>query len=434
MDNIYNIDGKVPIAKAIPFGLQHVLAMFVANIAPILIVSEACGLSAQDKGKLIQVAMIVAGIGSLIQMFPIKWIGARLPIVMGISFTFVSVFCYVGPRYGYGAVIGAVIIGGLVEALLGLFAKFWRRIITPIVAASVVTAIGFSLLSVGANSFAGGVGAADFGSWKNWLLGVVTLLCCLLFNIFAKGYLKQLSVLFGLGVGYVLAICIGKVDFSALFGVGVISLPKLLPYQPEFNVSAIVSVVVIFLVSATETIGDTSAMTSSVLGREPSDREISGSLMCDGLVSSFSALFGCLPITSFSQNVGLLAMTGVVNRFAIATGACVMIVAGVFPAVGAVLATLPEAVLGGCTVMMFGTIVISGLQMLSRCGFSQRNITIAALSLGVGLGFTQVPEMFALFPDIVRTVFGENCVAVVFIVSIILDLLMPHERLEAVAE
>lgn len=162
IDNIYKIDGRVPLGRAIPFGLQHVLAMFVANIAPILIVSEACGLTTQDKARLIQTAMIIAGVGSLVQMFPIWRIGSRLPIVMGISFTFVSVFCYVGPRYGYGAVIGAIIVGGLVEGLLGFFAKYWRRIITPIVSASVVTAIGFSLLSVGANSFAGGVGSADF--------------------------------------------------------------------------------------------------------------------------------------------------------------------------------------------------------------------------------------------------------------------------------
>ena len=427
-DNIYKMDGRIPLLRALPFGLQHVLAMFVANIAPILIVSEACGLSPTDKARLIQTAMIIAGIGSLVQIFPIWRIGARLPVVMGISFTFVSVFCYVGPRYGYGAVIGAIIIGGLVEGLLGLFAKYWRRIITPLVAASVVTAIGFSLLSVGANSFAGGVGSADFGSWKNWLLGGITLLCCLLFNCFARGYYKQLSVLFGLVVGYIFAVCIGKVDFSALDGVGIVSLPTLMPFAPTFNLSAIISVVMIFLVSATETIGDTSALTSSVLGRQPTDREITGSLTCDGIVSSISACFGCMPITSFSQNVGLVAMTGVVNRIAIASGACVMILAGIFPAVGAVLATLPEAVLGGCTIMMFGTIVISGLQMLAGCGFTQRNITIAALSLSIGLGFTQVPEMFELFPDIVRTVFGENCVAVVFIVSILLELLMPREK------
>ncbi len=372
--------------------------------------------------------MLFAGIGTLIQLFTVWKLGAKLPIVMGISFTFVSVFCYVGPQWGYEAIIGAVIIGGIVEGLLGLFAKYWRKIISPIVAASVVTAIGFSLLSVGANSFAGGVGAADFGSAQNWILGSIILVCCICFNIVAKGHLKQLSVLFGLVVGYIVAIFMGMVDFSALEGVGIISLPKLLPYKPVFNLSAIVSVVMIFLVSATETIGDTSAMTNTVLNRDASDSEISGSLACDGFISSLSACFGCLPITSFSQNVGLLAMTKVVNRFTIATGAGILLLAGIFPAFGAVLATLPEAVLGGCTIMMFGNIVISGLQMIGSCGYTQRNITIAALSLSIGLGFTQVPEMFAIFPDLIRTIFAENCVAVVFITAIILNLVMPKER------
>ena len=428
MENIYTLDGKVPVLRSIPFGLQHVLAMFVANIAPIMIVTGACGLGVQDTAALIQTAMIMAGIGTLVQLFTIWKLGAKLPIVMGISFTFVSVFCYVGPRWGYGAIIGAVIVGGIIEGLLGLFAKYWRRIISPIVSACVVTAIGFSLLSVGANSFAGGSGAADFGSAQNWILGSVTLVCCILFNIFAKGHWKQLSVLFGLVVGYVVAICMGKVDFSALENVAVISLPKIMPYKPVFNISAIVSVTMIFLVSATETIGDTSAMTNTALGREATEKEISGSLSCDGLISSLSACFGCMPITSFSQNVGLLAMTKVINRFTIATGAGILLLAGIFPAFGAILATLPEAVLGGCTIMMFGNIVISGLQMIGNCGFSQRNITIAALSLSIGLGFTQVPQMFEIFPDIIRTIFAENCVAVVFLAAIIMNLIMPKER------
>ncbi len=435
IENIYSIDGRVPILRAIPYGLQHILAMFVANIAPVLIVAGTCGLTTTDTARLIQTAMIIAGIGSLIQLFPIWRVGSKLPIVMGISFTFVSVFCYVGPKYGYGAVIGAILIGGIIEGLLGLFAKYWRRIISPLVAACVVTAIGFSLLSVGANSFAGGQGSADFGSWKNWVLGSVTLLVCIVFNLIAKGPTKQLSVLVGLAVGYVLAIILGKVDFAAAFeDLSVVSLPQILPYKPVFKLDAIISVTMIFLVSATETIGDTSALAGAVLKREPTNREISGSLMCDGLVSSLSACFGCMPITSFSQNIGLIAMTKVVNRFTIATGAGIMILAGIFPAVGAVLATLPNAVLGGCTIMMFGTIVISGLQMVADCGFSQRNITVAALSLSIGLGFTQAPQMFDIFPDIVRTVFGENCVAVVFLVSIILDLAIPKEKKEVIEE
>ena len=427
MDNIYSLDGRVPLLKSIPFGLQHVLAMFVANIAPIMIVTAASGLSTQETASLIQTAMLMAGIGTLVQLFSIWKLGARLPIVMGISFTFVSVFCYVGPQWGYEAIIGAVIVGGIIEGLLGFFAKYWRRIISPIVSACVVTAIGFSLLSVGANSFAGGSGAADFGSLQNWILGSITLVCCICFHIFAKGHLKQLSVLFGLVVGYIVALCMGKVDLSALDGVAMFSLPQLMPYKPVFNLSAIVSVTMIFLVSATETIGDTSAMTNTVLGREATDKEISGSLACDGLVSSFSACLGCMPITSFSQNVGLLAMTKVINRYTIATGAGILVLAGIFPGIGAVLATLPEAVLGGCTIMMFGNIVISGLQMIGACGFSQRNITIAALSLSIGLGFTQVPEMFNIFPSLVRTIFAENCVAVVFLSAIVMNLVMPEE-------
>lgn len=432
VENIYRLDGKVPVSKAVPFGLQHILAMFVANIAPIFIVAGACGLSSKQSAALIQSAMIIAGIGTLIQLFPIWKIGSGLPIVMGISFTFVSVFCYLGPEFGYNAIVGAVLAGGIVEGLLGLFAKYWTKIITPIVAASVVTAIGFSLLSVGAASFGGGSGSEDFGSAANWLLGIFTLLCCLIFNIFAKSYFKQLSVLFGLLAGYMAAVFMGVVDFSSLKGTAVIALPSILPFKPEFHINAVVSVILIFLVSATETIGDTSALASSGLNRPVTQKETAGSIACDGFVSSLSAVFGCLPITSFSQNIGLVAMTKVVNRFAIATGAVIMILAGVFPIFGAVLATLPDAVLGGCTIMMFGTIVISGLQMIGNCGFTQRNITIAALSISIGIGFTQVPEIFAIFPKIVETVFAENCVAVVFLVAVVLNLILPKD-MEAVA-
>lgn len=427
INNIYQLEGKVPVAKAVPFGLQHILAMFVANIAPIFIVAGACGLSAKQSAALIQSAMIIAGIGTLIQLFPIWRIGSGLPVVMGISFTFVSVFCYLGPVYGYNAIVGAVLVGGLVEGTLGLFAKYWTKLISPIVAASVVTAIGFSLLSVGASSFGGGSGSENFGSVTNWILGSVTLFCCLIFNIVAKSHWKQLSVLFGLIVGYVTAIIMGVVDFSALKDTSIIAVPTLLPFKPEFHANAIISVLLIFLVSATETIGDTSALASSGLGRRVTEKETAGSIACDGYISALSTVFGCLPITSFSQNVGLIAMTKVVNRFTIATGAVIMILAGIFPIFGALLATLPDAVLGGCTIMMFGTIVVSGLQMIANCGFSQRNITIAALSISMGIGFTQVPEIFAVFPKIVETVFAENCVAVVFLVALILNLVLPKD-------
>lgn len=427
VSNIFKLDGRVPVSKAIPFGVQHVLAMFVANIAPILIVANVAGLSEDQKAMLVQNAMFIAGIGTLVQLYPLWKLGARLPIVMGISFTFVTILSYVSATYGYAAAMGAVLVGGLIEGTLGLFAKYWRRIISPIVAACVVTSIGFSLLIVGATSFGGGSGSETFGSAQNLILGSVTLVCCLLFNIFAKSYWKQLSVLFGLVVGYILAIFMGAVDFSDMNSVGVIALPQFMPFVPEFNLDAIIAVTLIFLVSATETIGDTSAMTVTGLGRDVTDREISGSLACDGYMSSISSLFGCMPITSFSQNVGLIAMTKVVNRFTIMTGACVMILAGLVPVVGKLFATLPEAVLGGCTIMMFGTIVVSGIQMITRCGFNQRNTIIVALSLSVGIGFTEVPEIFTIFPQMVQQVFANNCVAIVFVVAIILNLVLPKD-------
>lgn len=428
MKNLFQLDGRVPVLKAIPFGLQHILAMFVANLTPITLIGVASGLSQDQIAFLLQNAMFVAGIATLVQLYPVWKVGSKLPIVMGVSFTFVAILSYVGATYGYPSAIGAILVGGVFEGVLGLLAKYWKKIITPIVAASVVTSIGFSLFSVGTRSFSGGY-TDSFGSAENLILGTVTLAACLLFNIFAKGYKKQLSVLFGLFVGYVLAIFMSKVDLSVIMSEGLIALPHLLPFKPEFHLGAIIGVAVIFLVSAAETIGDTSALVNSGLNREVSEKEISGSLACDGFCSSISSLFGCPPITSFSQNIGLINMTGVVNRFTIATGAICMILAGLLPPIGNFFATLPESVLGGCTIMMFGTILTSGIQMISKAGFNQRNVTIVALSLAVGIGFTSGTEadIWHIFPQIVQDVFAGNCVAVVFVVSIVLGLILPKD-------
>lgn len=242
INNIYRLEGRVPIGKAIPFGLQHILAMFVSNLAPITIIAGASKtpLTPAQLGMLLQNAMFVAGIATMIQLYPIWRIGSKLPVVMGVSFTFVTVLSTISANYGYPAVVGAVLVGGLFEGTLGLMAKYWRKIITPIVAASVVTAIGFSLFTVGARSFGGGYND-DFGSAQNLILGTVTLAACLLWNIFAKGYLKQLSVLAGLVVGYILAITMGKVDLSMIMSGGIISLPHLMPFKPEFYPGAIIS-------------------------------------------------------------------------------------------------------------------------------------------------------------------------------------------------
>ena len=412
INNIYKLDGKVPVVKAIPFGLQHILAMFVSNLTPITLIAAAArpALSTGQIAILLQNAMFVAGIATLIQLFPVWKVGAKLPIVMGVSFTFVTVLCTVGANYGYPAVVGAVLVGGIFEGTLGLFAKYWRKIISPIVAASVVTAIGFSLFTVGARSFGGGY-SEDFGSVQNLIIAGVTLLTCLAWNIFAKGYIRQLSVLAGLIVGYLVAILFGKVDLSMIFSGGIIALPHLFPFKPEFNLGAIASVAIIFIVSSAETIGDTSAMVASGLNRDITDEEISGSLACDGYASAISSLFGCPPVTSFSQNVGLIAMTKVVNRYTIATGAVCMLLAGLLPPIGNFFASLPDAVLGGCTIMMFGTILTSGMEMIAKCGFT------TASEVGI----------WAAFPEAVQTVFASNVVAGVFVMSIVLNLILPKD-------
>ena len=428
MASIYELDGRVPVLKAIPFGLQHVLAMFVANITPIIILANVVGIGTETSSALIQNCMIIAGIGTLVQLYPIWRIGSRLPIVMGISFTFLSLAIDIATTQGMGTLMGAVIVGGLVEGCLGLFPNQWTKLIPHVVAATVVTAIGFSLLPIGANSFAGGQGAADFGNATNWIIGSVTLLACLVTQVFARGFLRSLSVLVGLAVGYALSICMGAVDFSALNKVDVVALPSFMPFTPEFHLDAILAIVCVYLVSATETIGDTSAICSGALGRNVQNREMGSSVACDGFVSSVAGLFGCTPITSFSQNVGLATMSKVINRSTIAVGAAIMIIGGLFPAVGTILTTIPQPVLGGCTIMMFGSILFAGFGMLAKSGFSQRNMIIVSLSLSVGLGFTQATGLFAIFPKIVQTVFAENCVAVVFLLAVLLNLILPKEK------
>ena len=441
IDNIYRLDGKVPVAKAIPFGLQHVLAMFVANVAPIILVAQVAvynGISFTEieTARLIQNAMLIAGIGTLIQLYPIWRIGSKLPVVMGISFAFVSAMMVYAAQ-DYGIMIGGIIVGGCIEGVLGLTVKYWRRFVAPIVSACVVTTIGFSLLSVGINSY-GASNAYDFGSWQNLLVGTITLVTCLVYQALAKGFWKQLYVLAGLVVGYIAAICFGMVDFaqigSTVSELGVVSFPQLLHFTPKFELGAIVSITLVFFVSAAETIGDTTAVCNGGLGRDITVRELSGSLSCDGFISAVSGgVFGCSPITSFSQNVGLVAMTKVVNRFTIMFGALALVLAGLFPPIGAFFSTLPECVLGGCTVMMFGAIIVSGVTMLSQCGLDQRNTLIAATSLSIGIGVTLVSGFFDHMPKLIGDIFAGNPVAGVFVVAMVLSLAMPkHVKAESI--
>ena len=453
-ENIYRLNGRVPLGKAIPFGLQHVLAMFVSNLAPVLIVCSAAlvrgsgePLTGAEITQLLQCAMFAAGIGTCMQLYPIWKIGSRLPIVMGVSFTFLGSLLMIctNPELGYEGMIGAVILGGIFEGLVGLSAKYWKRFLTPVVSACVVIAIGYSLLSVGMDSWGGGNGAEDFGSWYHLLIRLITLVVCLVSRYLLKGVYKNLNILVGLIVGYIISALftvtgVAKmINFSSIgttiHQVGYFSLPKLVfftDHKPVFDLGAFLTIAIVFLVSAAETTGATTAVATGALHRDLKMEELQGSLAVDGFSSAISGCFGCLPLTSFSQNVGLVTMTGVINRFTILMGALILILASLFPPLGAFFNSLPQAVLGGCTVMMFGSIMYEGIKMLKECKFDDRTMIIVSLSFAIGVGLTQTSgNFFSAFPSEVGDIFNGNAVAGVFVVSLLLSLILPKHKEEA---
>ena len=450
-ENIYRLNGRVPLSKAIPFGLQHVLAMFVSNLAPVLIVCSAAlvrgtenHLTAAEITRLLQCAMFAAGIGTCMQLYPIWKIGSKLPIVMGVSFTFLGSLLIIctNPDLGYEGMIGAVILGGIFEGLVGLSARYWKRFLTPVVSSCVVIAIGLSLLPVGMNSWGGGSGSADFGSWYHLAVGLFTLLVCLVSRYLLRGVYKNLNILVGLVAGYILAGIFTLagvaplVDFSGIGRtvgeIGFFSLPRpvfLTGHMPVFDLGAFFTIAIVFLVSAAETTGATTAVCKGALGRDLKIEELQGSLAVDGFSSTISGCFGCLPLTSFSQNVGLVTMTGVINRFTILMGALIMILASLFPPLGAFFNSLPQSVLGGCTVMMFGSILYEGVKMLKDCKFNDRTMIIVSLSFCVGVGLTQTDgNFFSAFPSAVGDIFNGNAVAGVFVVALLLSLFLPKSK------
>lgn len=452
-ENIYKLNGRVPLTKAIPFGLQHVLAMFVSNLAPVLIVCGAAvvrgtgeSLTAVEITRLLQCAMFVAGIGTCLQLYPVWKIGSKLPIVMGVSFTFLGSLLMIctNPNLGYEGMVGAVILGGIFEGVVGLSAKYWKRYLTPVVSACVVIAIGLSLLPVGMNSWGGGSGTDTFGSWYHLFVGAFTLVVCLVSRYLLKGVYKNLNILVGLILGYILsgiftiAGIAPMIDFSGITKtigeVGFFSIPRLVfftSHKPVFDIGAFFTIAIVFLVSAAETTGATTAVCTGTLGRDIKIEELQGSLAVDGFSSTISGCFGCLPLTSFSQNVGLVTMTGVINRFTILMGALILILASLFPPLGAFFNSLPQSVLGGCTVMMFGSIMYEGMKMLKECEFNDRTMILVSLAFCIGVGLTQTDgNFFAAFPQAVGDIFNGNAVAGVFVVSLLLSFVLPKEKKE----
>ena len=426
--SVYELEGKVPLKQAVPLGMQHVLAMFVGNVTPLLIVGGMVSMDNALKTALIQNAMFIAGIATLIQLYPIWKVGSGLPVVMGTSSGFLGTAKSSAVAFGYGSVLGASIIGAIVEIILGFFIKPLRKIFPPVVTGIVVLTIGISLIPIGINYFAGGIGASDFGSLENLFLGFLVMVLVLFFKQFFGGFISASSILLAITIGYVVAIFMGKVDFTAVSEASWFSLPTFLPVGLTFEVEAIIPMVIMFIATAVETIGDTSGIAVGGLGRDATDKELSGSVILDGVASLVAALFGVLPNTSFSQNVGLVAMTKVINKFCIMTGAIFLILCGFVPKLGAIVSAIPSSVLGGATVIMFAMIAVSGMQLLFSQDMTGRNGMIVAISLGLGLGLSGVPAALDQLPSLVKLIFAQDGIVIAFVVAVILNITLPKDK------
>ena len=452
----FELDGKLPLSQAIPLGLQHVLAMFVGNLTPLIIITGTCGLASNEFGtlqlSLLQNAMLIAGIVTLIQLFTLGPVGGKVPIIMGTSSGFIGVFNSVSQIMGggviaYGAIMGASIIGGIFEGILGFFLKPLRKFFPSVVTGTVVLSIGLSLISVGINSFGGGNNAKDFGSMENILLALFVLVMILIFKHATKGFASSSSILIGIIFGYTAAIIMGLVlpttgvdaegveytkswvlNWDKVANAAWFEIPRILPVKPVFDLRAIIPVLIMFVVTAVETVGDISGVMEGGLGREATDKELSGGVICDGLGSSFAALFGVLPNTSFSQNVGLVAMTKVVNRYALATGAIFLVLCGLCPKLGALVSIMPQAVLGGAAVMMFSSIVVSGIQLITKTPLTGRNLSIVSVALGVGYGMGSNAGILAHAPELIKLVFGGSGIVPAAMVAILLNILLPKDK------
>ena len=455
----YEMEGKLPLKQAIALGLQHVLAMFVGNLTPLILITGGTACALNDSALLVtllQNAMLIAGIVTLIQIFAIGPVGAKLPIVMGTSSGFIGVCNSVavglgGGTYTYGAIMGASLLGGLFEGVLGFCLKPLRKFFPAIVTGTVVLSIGLSLISVGVGSFGGGANNGDFGSLENLFVGFVVLVVIVALKHGTKGITSYASIFIGIIVGYIVVSIMAQIfpttyeyvnaagetitatkswvlDWQQVKDASWFAIPKLLPVGLQFDARAIVPIGIMFIVTAVETVGDISGITEGGIGREATDKELSGGVICDGLGSSLAALFGVLPNTSFSQNVGLITMTKVVNKFSIAIGGLFLIACGLFPKLAAIISIMPDSVLGGAAVMMFSSIVVSGIQLVTKNPVTARSVTILSVALGLGYGLGANTAILQHMPEQIQLIFGGSGIVPAAVVAILLNIVLPKEK------
>lgn len=432
---VFSYEGIPPAGQLIPLGLQHVVAAVVGVITPAIILSgsEVCSLSAGEKATLIQASLVITALATLLQLFPpFHRIGSRLPVIMGISFAYVPALTAIGGQFGLPVILGAELIGGLIAVVFGIFVRPIRKLFPPLVTGTVIFTIGISLYPTAVHYMAGGDAAGEwFGGVRSWGVALFTFAVVVLLSNFARGIWKLGSLLFGMIAGYIAAFLAGIVDLSGVAKAPWVSLPQWMPFEIEFVPSAIASLAIVYIVNSVQTIGDLTSTTMGGMGRVPTDKELSGGIVGQGIMSVIGVFFGGLPVASFSQNVGIVTVNKVINRAVFAFSAGILLIAGLMPKFASVLTTIPQCVIGGATLSVFAAIAMTGIRMIASDGeFTMRKSTVAGLSVALGTGITQVPGCLSGsgFPDWVATVFGSTPVVAAAVMAIILNLVLPKDQ------
>lgn len=434
--SLFDIEGNPPLKKALPIALQHLLAMIVGNTLPAIVLTGQLAntnhaISAQDAVYLIQAGMFVAAIATFLQLYPVFKIGAKLPIIMGVSFAYIPVLTSIGVKYGMGAVYGAQLVGGIVAFIVGMNIKKIYKYFPTMISGTVVLTIGLSLYSVALNYMAGGNGNPNQGDLVYWGVAVLTLAVTLACNMFGKGLIKLAAILIGIAVGYITSIFIGIVDFSAIGEASWFTLPRLMPFKLEFPIDAVITMSVMFVVNSIQAVGDLSSTTAGGLSRVPTGDELEGGIKANGLASVIGALIGGMPTATYSQNVGIVSLTKVVARKVFAITGLLILLSGFVPKFGAVMLSVPQAVIGGATITVFAQITMSGMKLIMSDEMSSRNVTIVGLGIALGMGIVQLGDQaLAQFPEWFRMVFTSSPVVMATLVVFVLNLVIPAKTIE----
>lgn len=441
---LFQLNGIPPLGMSISLALQHLVAMIVGCVTPAIIIANALGLPQSERVLLIQVSLVMSAVTTLIELFPIGGkLGSGLPVMFGISFAYLpSMQAIVGGGGDIATIAGAMIVGGIVAAVVGVFVKKIRRFFPPIITGTVVFTIGLSLYPTAINYMAGGTGntyevvvlrkgltsALVHGSWQNWAVAAFTLIVVMVVSNKGKGICKLAAILLGMIAGYIVAAVFGMVDLSEVRDAAWFSLPRFMHFGIKFEFSACIALALLFAINAIQAIGDLTATTVGGLNREPTDQELQGGIVTYGLTNVLSAFFGSLPTATYSQNVGIVTTNKVVNRVVFALAGGFLLLAGLIPKFSAILTTIPQCVLGGATITVFSTIAMTGMKLIASETISPRNTTIVGLSAALGVGISQSSSALSQFPESITIIFGKTPVVIATIMAVLLNLILPQEN------